>query len=621
MTKTLLVFCAALLVSTILPAQVVADSLRLQNLDEVVVSDSRFPLKRQYSGKTVILIDSIELEKNQGRSLAELLTTQGGIEISGARGRAGEVLGVYARGGRGRQVLVLVDGVRISDPSSSSQEYDLRLVDLSAIASIEIIKGATSTLYGTNAATAVISITTKKAPSSKIGGQFHTSLGTHQTSTDQKYAIGSFVNNARIAGTLGHFTYALALGHSFSNGLSSIITPVDEIDPFSRLHTELRLGYRFSEQFHVDFYGNQVRMKTEYDESFGLFDAPYRYTSMQERTGISGSFSYAPGEVWFNMAYTQFDSENFSAFPGTFTGNNYVLDVHNSYVFAEKIYTILGLNHIRDEAQLSTDSDFQITDPYINVVYISPFGFNLNTGARLNLHSEYGNHVVYSVNPSYTLMKERGYMKLISSYATAYITPSLVQLFGDFGANATLEPEDNRTIEAGLEIAESNQFRASLLYFNRKESDFVYFDNASSQYQNAANTIEAQGIEGELSWWITGKLRLEANYTFTERKGDNAIRIPKHKVNSELAYTFSDRTYASVTYALIGERWDTDFNTFTDVTLESYSLLGVYISQEILPKRLKVYLDGFNLLNTTYTEVLGFSSRGRNISLGMRLTF
>jgi outer membrane cobalamin receptor len=139
------------------------DTMAMQLLDEVVVSDSRFALKREFSGKTVIRIGPGELQRNQGRTLAALLNSKSGIEINGSRGRQGEVMGVFARGGRGRQVLVIIDGIRITDPSSSSQEYDLRLPDLSQIESIEIIKGASSVLYGTNAATAVVSITTKKA--------------------------------------------------------------------------------------------------------------------------------------------------------------------------------------------------------------------------------------------------------------------------------------------------------------------------------------------------------------------------------------------------------------------------------------------------------------------------
>ena len=125
-------------------------------------------MTRENSGKTIIKIDAEELQHNQGRSLAEIINKKSGIEIAGSRGREGTILGVFARGGRGRQVLVLIDGVRVSDPSSFSQEYDLRLLSTANIESVEILKGAASTLYGTNAATAVISITTKKISEQKL---------------------------------------------------------------------------------------------------------------------------------------------------------------------------------------------------------------------------------------------------------------------------------------------------------------------------------------------------------------------------------------------------------------------------------------------------------------------
>ena len=148
------------------------DSLKVQQLDEVVVSDSKFELKRENSGKTVIKITAEEMQRNQGRTVAEIINTKSGIEIAGSRGRDGDVLGVYARGGRGRQVLIIIDGVRVQDPSTFSAEYDLRLLAPNTIESIEIIKGAASTLYGTNAVTAVINITTKKSSKKKIAGIF-----------------------------------------------------------------------------------------------------------------------------------------------------------------------------------------------------------------------------------------------------------------------------------------------------------------------------------------------------------------------------------------------------------------------------------------------------------------
>ncbi|MGB5360116.1 MAG: TonB-dependent receptor plug domain-containing protein, partial [Eudoraea sp.] len=239
-------------------AQNQKDTMELQELDEVVVSDSRFPIKRENSGKTVIKITSKELERNQGKTVAEIINTKSGIEINGSRGRQGEVLGVFARGGRGRQVLILVDGIRVSDPSSFSQEYDLRLLAVSNIESIEIIKGAASTLYGMNAATAVINITSKKVSDKKISGNFQSSFGTNQSSFDQNYNIADFSNTALVNGTLDDFTYSLGFSNAYTNGLSSIITETNEEDPFSRYNIDLKLGYEFNDKVKLIIYANQT---------------------------------------------------------------------------------------------------------------------------------------------------------------------------------------------------------------------------------------------------------------------------------------------------------------------------------------------------------------------------
>lgn len=211
---------AAVLVSASIAAQEMQnDSINVQQLDEVVVSDSRFELKRENSGKTVIKIGSEELQHNQGKSVADIINSKSGIEIAGSRGADGSILGVFARGGRGRQVLVLIDGVRVSDPSSFSQEYDLRLLSAANIESIEILKGAASTLYGTNAATAVINITTKKVSEQSISLNVQASRGTNQNSDDQNYNLAQAFNSASLGGTLDAFTYQVGFSNRYSDGL------------------------------------------------------------------------------------------------------------------------------------------------------------------------------------------------------------------------------------------------------------------------------------------------------------------------------------------------------------------------------------------------------------------
>ncbi len=598
------------------------DTMRLQELDEVVVSDSRFRIKRENSGKTVIKISAEELERNQGKSIAEIINTKSGIEIAGSRGQQGSVLGVYSRGGRGRQVLILIDGVRVSDPSSSSSEYDLRLLSTAQVASIEIIKGAASTLYGTNAATAVINITTKKASQEKIALSVQSSIGTNQTAADQNFNGSDFSNSAQVNGTFKKFSYLAAFAHQYTDGMSAIITPANEEDIYSRYSATMRVGYQFSEAFDLKITANQTKLHTDFDESFGLQDADYLFLRKQERLGLSSTYRYSDlGSVHLNTAYTTYDSESKSAFPNMFTGKNVVLDVYNKYNFNNQFYTILGLNYSKDETAFLQNEYFEITDPYANVVYLSDFGLNVNVGARVNTHTAYGNHFVYNVNPSFSFKTDKGYLKILGSYATSYITPSLTQLFGNFGANPDLEPEDNRTIEGGFEYALTNTFRLSSLYFNRKEENFVFYDNATSTFNNAENTINAQGVEVVFTWMAAKNSTFTANYTYTERKGDNAIRIPKHKLNAVFAYSFNERASASLGYALTGERSDTDFSDFpfVDIPLKSFSLVDLYLGYEIIPNRLKVFLSANNLLNETYTEIIGYTTKGRNVRMGFNL--
>ena len=611
---------AVLLMSSVKGQEQKKDSIKTQKLDEVVVSDSRFELKRENSGKTIIKIDAEELQHSQGKSLAEIINTKSGIEITGSRGREGTILGVFARGGRGRQVLVLIDGVRVSDPSSFSQEYDLRLLSAANIESVEILKGAASTLYGTNAATAVINITTKKVSERKVALNVQASRGTNQTSKDQNYNLSQAFNSVLLGGTLEKFTYQMGFSNRYSDGLSAIITPQNQEDSYSQINTDVKLGYQFSDNFKIGVYANQTKLNTEYDESFGLFDADYLFLSDQKRAGLTSEYKYRQGSLNLNMAYTNYDSENKSAFPSTFKGENYVVDVYNKLSFNDKFFAIIGLNYIKDQTKFTTTKDFSIIDPYANMVYVSDIGFNLNLGARLNNHSEYGSHFVYNVNPSFAIKTEDGYLKVLTTYATSFITPSLTQLFGNFGANPDLEPEDNRTIEGGLEYAMNDKLRVSAVYFNRKEENFVFYDNITGTYGNASETIDAQGAEIELNWQPNDKIRLSSNYTYTERKGDAAIRLPKHKVNAALGYAFSKKTYASIDYRYTGQRLDTDFNTFSDIALEPFSILNINAEHEILPNRLKFFLGISNVFNAEYTEIIGFTTRGRNIRAGFTIT-
>lgn len=596
------------------------DSTQVQQLDEVVVTDSRFALKRENSGKSIIKISKEEIERNQGRSISELINTKSGIEINGSRSVEGQNLGYFVRGGNNRQVLVLIDGIQINDPSLVSNDFDLRLLDLNTVESIEIIKGAASTLYGNAAATAVISITTKKSSKEAVSGSFLSVVGTNQTQDDLNYNGASFTNNVSVNGTVNKLTYLASFGNRYVDGISAAKSENAEKDPFSRFNTNLKIGYEFSDAFTITAFGSYDKFKTDIDgfppPTFTIADTNDAYISEQTRFGLSPKFDYKNGSFQVNAAFSKIDRETISAFSTVNEAESFVLDAFNKYVFNDKFYTIIGLNHGDYKSLFADEESYKTTDPYLNAVYVSEIGLNLNAGARFNNHSEYGFHIVYSINPSYKININEGYAKVFGSYATSFIAPNLSQLFGFFGPNPDLEPEENTTIEAGLEFNIQKGLRLNGVFFNRNEANTIIFGNG---YENATTDATIRGFEFEAEFKFLKDLDFSANYSFTEVKEGVRLRVPKHKINTSLGYDISKNTFVSLNYQFVGSRQDLDFATFQNVDLDSFSLFDFYFSQRIIKNKVKLFASVTNILNEDYFEILGYSTKGRNVSLGLNI--
>ncbi len=597
------------------------DSFQLQQLDEVVVSDSRFSLKRENSGKTVIKISAKELERNQGRTLAEIINTKSGLEINGSRSYAGQNISVFARGGNNRQVLVIIDGIQVSDPSNVNAEYDLRLLNIAQIETIEIIKGASSTLYGNSAATAVINITTKKAKADGLALEAISNWGTNQSQDDQNYSISDISNNVTVTGKKNGLTFLASGGNQFTDGLSAAIG--EEEDAFSRIDGNFKLGYKFSKQFNMEASAFYNKLNSDYDNGFPIADADFHFKSEQSRFGLANTFAYKNGSVHLNTAFNQIKRDFVSDFPSFYDSESFVLDVFNKYKINETINTIVGLNVVNGRTQFAETRNANNVDPYLNFVYVSDFGLNVNAGTRWNNHSEYGSNWIYNFNPSYRFKVNKGYLKFFGSYATSYIAPNLSQLYGPFGANPELQPEEDTTVEGGLEFQFSNRLRFNAVYFARKEESRINYvtidpNTFESQYRNISDDVNLSGVEVELRAIPIDNFELTANYTFTDSKSGLALRIPKNKVNAGISYLLKETSYFSLSYQYVSKRLDTDFNTFSNVDLDSFGLLNFFFRQEIC-NQLSIFASVDNLLNEDYVEILNYTTKGRNFRLGMRL--
>ncbi|WP_439132538.1 TonB-dependent receptor, partial [Polaribacter sp.] len=114
---------------------------KVESLNEIVVTATKFALKKENTGKVITQITQQQLQQNAGRNFIEILNRVVGIDVRGVNTNASEPRSIYVRGGRSRQVLVLIDGVPVTDQSAINQEFDLRLLAVSQIERIEILKG------------------------------------------------------------------------------------------------------------------------------------------------------------------------------------------------------------------------------------------------------------------------------------------------------------------------------------------------------------------------------------------------------------------------------------------------------------------------------------------------
>ncbi|MCK0109331.1 TonB-dependent receptor [Flavobacteriaceae bacterium S0825] len=615
---------------------------KTEQLDEVVITNSRFEIKREDSGKVITKITQKELEKLQGKSIAEIINNTVGIEINGAKSNAGQNLSYFVRGGRNRQVLILIDGIALSDASQIANDYDLRLLNANQVESIEILKGASSALYGSGAATAVIDIKLKEASKKTISANFRSVLGSNQSQNDNDYHLENFKNSVSINGTVNKFNYLASFGNQFADGLSAIKLG-SEKDAFNTINGHLKMGYKFSNVFNFSMYGSFDKYKADFDDGFMFQDADNMIKTNQHRIGMSSNYKYKNGSIIVNAATNNIERDVTSNYPNIYKAKSYLMDLYNKYNFNDTFYTVLGMNYQDNrmesfevpfgstslEQSISpNDATFTIVDPYVNVVYTSNFGLNINSGLRFNNHSEYGSHFVYSINPSFKKNFTFGYIKGLVSYSTAYITPSLYQLFEPTYGNINLKPEENATLEIGAELNITNKMTTSIVYFNRKETNFIDFVDLGNwvfQYKNTDESFTASGVEVIADYKISSKVSIKANATYTKVEDDLNLRIPKIKVNTKLNYQVNDHFFMSASYQFNDDRNDTFYNNVTfaneDVTLKSYSLLDFYASHKLINNKVTLFTNVTNILNSNYEELYGYSTKGRNITFGFNLSF
>jgi len=637
--------------------QLLSQDTTNQLLDEAVVTANKFSSKTSLTGKVVTIITSEQLQKSGGRDLSQILAEQSSIYISGANSNPGKDKNIYLRGAGPDRCLITIDGIPVYDPSGIGSNFDIRNIAIGNIERIEIVKGSQSTLYGSDAIAGVINIITKKNTNKTAEGNVMSSYGSNET----------FRAQASINGRSGNVDYNAGYSFHHTNGINETVNnnpnAFADRDKFKQQSFQSGFGVRTGKNIYIQPFLRYTDLKGDFDQGAFVDELDETYHQQSWQAGVRNEVSIGKSKLVVLYQYNSIDrlyiddsvkSRNgFDIYSrGKYAGNEHFADAYIIVPFTNTIKLTGGIDF------RSSRSDQE----YFSVGYYGPFntiysadslhqdqtgiyaalnwndksGFNLEAGGRVNIHSTYGSYFVFNINPSYLINKK---WKVFANLSSAYRTPSLYQLFSEYG-NRDLKPESAITTEGGIQYyAPDNKFTGRVVVFNRNVKDgiFFYFNSTTfvSQYINQDKQKD-HGFEAEADYRIAKGTRLKLFYTYvngeiTTRKGNkdttyfNLIRRPKSSLGINLSCQATKKLFISSNLQYASKRQDSYFdnNTFTivNVTLSSYALWDIYLDYAIYKNRLRIFADLRNVTNVKYTEIAGFNSLGFNGYGGLRVNF
>ena len=586
------------------------------------------------TGKNVQLLSSKDLEKFKGQNAAEILNQVSGYQITGNFNNGPEPKSLKIRGGKLANVLILVDGIPLKDVTGNDYNAtDLRLFASENIESIEILNGASSVLYGSNATVSVINIKTKKSSQQALEGRIGARIG----------SFGTFGQNLSAQGKINQWNYQFSGSNEKSDGISAALGENFDKDGFEKQNANATVGYS-TQNFNVNV--NAGYQHHYYDFDNGAFeDGKYKGNDTQKFSGLNAQYSYDKGNITFNSRISQNKKELQIPVNSSYEtqlnykGKNFFNEIYNQYSFSDNINFILGIsNEVQSlgsdklpwnfEEVKFNDTNISNTDIYTNFNTKFLENFHLDFGGRLTNNSEFKNHFIYSINPYYLKEFESTYYKIGFSYSTAFIAPTLYQVYGFSSAgtlpNANLKPEKNASQEIDFSFGKKDQSLViNISFYQRKEKDIISWldlGNWTNKYQNIDENT-SKGFEFVIKYKINEIINFGGNFSFNENENQEmTLRQPKQRINSFVELLPLKGSKINLSYTYTSARKDRYSFPYIYVNNKSFNLFNLNINQKF-GKNVEAFVNVNNLFNTSYTDVIGYTTKPRNITLGVEYKF
>ncbi len=619
-------------------------------LEDVVVTANRSAQAADRVGQSVTVLTAETIEANQTVGVADLLIRTPGVSLSRAGG-VGAATSLRIRGAETDQTVAVIDGVKLNDPSGTGGGFNFGNLLVGDIARIEVLRGAQSTLWGSQAIGGVVNIVTAEPTR-----PFQANLSAEAGSRGTTYLRGA------VGGANERATWRLSASHYNTDGFSTYAAGTEN-DGYENFGLSGRANIRVVEGVSVD-------LRAVYsDGEVGIdgFPAPLyafgdtRETSRtKELVAYSGlNFDLLDGRLSNRLAYAYTKTERHNENPDqaitpvTFDaqGENRRVEYQGVLNLREGWTATFGAENEDSEFASASPSSFapnptparaeaSIYGFYAQLQAEVSDGLTLTGGLRRDEHETFGGKTLGQLAAAWSL--NEGSTVLRASFGQGFKAPSLYQLYSEYG-NTALQPEEADGWDAGVEQHLLNgSLILSATYFARETTNQIDYVSCGSTdtptaaplcfvggvrrfgyYDNTALT-ETDGVELAADYEI-GSFSIRANYTQTNTEnrtpganlGRELARRPKETANLVATYVWPIGLSTAVAVQHAGDSFD---NASNATRLEGYTLVDLRVSYPI-NETLEVYGRIENLGDELYETTRNYGVAGRGTFVGVRARF
>ncbi len=600
-------------------------------LPTISITASRTPIEVQHSSTTISIITAEQIAESKAVYVSELLQSVAGLNVS-RTGGSGNITQLRMRGGEANHVLVLIDGIEANRLSSGS-EFRFDKISTEQIERIEVLRGAQSSLWGSDALSGVINIITKRA---KKGQEVTLSSSLGQRDYWRKgLSLG-----------YGGDQFDIQLGADLvrTDGVNSIRLG-NEKDGFNQKVLNLKSHYNFNN-------GAELGLVFHYKNSDGESDPSNSsdgYAEDDEKEYLSRVFY--KWDSWQSrwqqqLAYSVVDQKNKNkqaSARSTYDGkkhkwmyqSTFKLPVSNDRINRQSL--TFAAERERDNYEQVTSSSSH-KQRIVNYGYVAEYqlgfmdDFNFSASGRADDNDEFKNTKTYRLGLSY-IYPDWG-TKLHIAHATGVKNPTFTELFGwspaSFIGNPDLKAEHSKDWELGVsQEFFDEQMNLTVTLFQQRLKDEIASNKSYNGSINSDGESKRDGLELDLQGNLSGNIRYGFSYTYlvaTEgvSGGDDKteVRRPKHQWSGLLNYAFfEDKANLQLSADHIGKHRDVDWSggSGSRVELDDYLLINMTINYAVASD-LKLWGRVSNLFDEDYAEVSGYNDEGTTIYAGFEIT-